>query len=142
LREIRFRGKRVDNGGWVYGDLIQPQSLQYKGTKWISNTDNANYGEKYPVIPETVGQFTGLHDKNNVPIYEGDVTTRINDNPICLSSGEKKYPSWIIDFQYGGWHFESNPASPSISYPSFYSNAKYMEVIGNIHDNPEIKKAN
>lgn len=132
MRGIRFRGKRLADGEWTFGWL----AIEPDGTAWISRYHRR--GEWEQVEPETVGQFTGYLDSKGNELFEGDITSRVDDSPICYPGGEKKYASWITDFQYAGWHFQSNPASPSISYPSFYSNAKYMEIIGNIHDNPEL----
>lgn len=75
MREILFRGKRTDNGKWECGDLLSPN--EFNAIPHIVYIDYLNeYGDigeiSTPVIPETVGQFTGLTDKNGVRIFEGD----------------------------------------------------------------------
>lgn len=64
MREIKFRGLRTDGEGWVYGDLM----CNWTVPQILSEED----GNEYLVIPESVGEFTGLHDKNGKEIYEGD----------------------------------------------------------------------
>ena len=133
MRTIKFRGKRIDNGEWVYGDLIHGIN---KGSLFICvfNTNGDHKCEK--VIPETVGQFTGLTDKNGVEIYEWDmVHISISDlnNKFYESNSDES-----VEFQNGcfgvtfGWHGDF------IKFDGFHNTT--FEVIGNIHDNPELLK--
>lgn len=114
MREILFRGKRTDNSEWVEGYYLnQRESLTDKKACYIAA--NNGYGFNYiSVIPETVGQYTGLHDKNGRKIFEGD---------IMRNAGN------VVEF-YGG-DFCINGDSPL----SYWTGT---EVIGNIYDNPEL----
>jgi hypothetical protein len=128
MREILFRGKRKDNGEWVYGDYGRGiDGNTYIKTLWpVDETPDDNYEDNwtiYAVIPETVGQYTGLKDKNGVKIFEGDIVHYDeNEDP-----GAVEYLS--AGFGIGRWNL------------GFYistTSDKDLEVIGNIHDNPEL----
>lgn len=73
MREILFRGKRVDNDEWVVGDLIHRQIWKRSLTVIRVSDDGFEHYEEYEVIPETVGQFIGLTDKNGNKIFESDI---------------------------------------------------------------------
>lgn len=128
-REILFRGKRTDNGEWVEGDrIIEPYGVviqYYEGNKRIKVTVN----------PETVGQYTGLKDKNGNKIFEGDIIkfTRYRDEYV----GKVVYEQRIcgLDLWYNvvvGAYGEEATYRISLTDPT------KLKVIGNIHDNPEL----
>ena len=126
MRDILFRGKRADNGEWVEGDLVQGVHNQ-KGMMFIwavVDFDTSLFGTfEYGVVPETVGQFTGLTDKNGKKIFEGDIVkwdgTEISQIRYC----EGVYRLCNADGYYGC---------------SLHNHFSYVEIIGNIHDNPEL----
>ncbi len=140
MREIKFRGKRIDNGEWVFGDLLNCED----GSKKIVNSDDF-----YEVIPETVGQYTGLHDSKRTKeypegqdIYEGDIVhmievgkdfcreyiTDIKWEDCCFCMKSEKMDDY--DTFLGAWS-----GNLENTYPLFE-----MTVIGNIYDNPELLK--
>ena len=120
-REILFQGKRKKNGEWVYGDLIHSIGRTYCGI----------YAETLGEIrPETVGQFTGLIDKNGKKIFEGDI----------VRSYDPDYPESQMDCGvgqvefYAGLWYVSGEVHNSL-YDLSTISCKELEVIGNIHDN-------
>lgn len=122
MREILFRGKRVDNDDWYYGYLIQPNI--------IGNViqGQLQYVDMF-VIPETVGQFTGLTDKNGKKIFEGDIVQQE------ITWRENQPQTWIVEYEYGGFiPFAEDPEQTDFMWD------RPFEVIGNIHDNPELIK--
>ena len=126
MREIKFRGKRVDNGEWVFGDLIHRNEMLFIN---VYKTDFGYYAYEVPAVTKTVGQFTGLKDKNGKEIYEGYVVLcdrHINDafDKTTFLIGIDEY------FRYQGISKLGN----EISVEEF----EYAEVIGNIHDNKEL----
>lgn len=137
MREILFRGKRKYNGEWVYGGYFH-ETLYYGDEvdrHWIiiyGEFDYDNY-ETYEVIPESVGEYTGLTDKNGTPIYEGDVIAG------ALRWAEKK-KSGVVTFKDGsfGLIWYRGEAKQFNAFTSM-CNVEY-EVIDNIHDNPELLK--
>ena len=112
MREIIFRGK-LPSGAWVYGDLRQYPS----GAKAIKSTDFVSIME---VDPRTVGQYTGLTDKNGKKIFEGDV--------VRLEDGE----TGAVIFRDAGFALDNSGCSFCVS-----SQCERL-VIGSIHDNPEL----
>ena len=119
MREILFRGKK-QNGEWLHGDLV------HCGDKILIFSENAqNSPDYYEVKPKTVGQFTGLTDKNGKKIFEGDIVKDAHHTGV-VSFGE--FNCSCCEGVYG-WSF-SNGAD--IRYHSIH------EVIGNTHDNPEL----
>lgn len=127
MREILFRGKRIDNGEWVYGDLVQKAEYGFCWRGIMSQ----NIGETQTVIPETVGQYTGL-TANGTKIFEGDIVK----SPF---SGKKLYTFSIQFFEGGFYAFpEENPDTQRLWKYRISGENKKMRIIGNIHDNPEL----
>lgn len=128
MREILFRGKRTDNGEWIYGSFI-PDLLESLEKSDMLDGFIKPFGRTkeerlmVEVERETVGQYTGLTDKNGVKIFEGDIVEY--DEEI----GKVVYmtDNAAFDVFFDTW----NTSFSAI-------NERYIEVIGNIHDNPEL----
>lgn len=114
MREILFRGKRIDNGEWIEGSL------------WLYGEDAHIFGGPdfpygclwHKVDPSTAGQYTGLTDKNGKRIFEGDI--------VCLRTGR------CHEVKYGDGCFYMDGTAITAKYLDRFT------VIGNIHDNPEL----
>ena len=127
MREYKFRGKRIDNGEWVYGYYFIEERDIEDGIIWRDIPQiQQRYGDHFQYFDvdlATVGQYTGLHDKNGREIYEGD----------------------ILRFTHEREDFINTDARIAVEIPKIY----YMidnpynhsfEVIGNIYENPELLK--
>ena len=145
IREVIFRGKRADNGEWVEGDVLQ--SRYHSGHIEYQIMPQTPVSSAYPVLPETVEQYTGLTDKNGKRIFEGDIL-RGFEYPFCSNiNGEFNYFAeivWFDDSSAFGIYTFKNPKSNvrgisegNTDYLEYF-NADKWEVIGNIYDNPEL----
>lgn len=131
MREILFRGKRLDNGEWVEGMLVDysPDMTFIKHKKLMKS---GLYCYDYTEIDfKTVGQFTGQLDKNGKMIYEGDV----------LKLHGTDLPHWYDDGQNVSVRYVLGGFEPLTEYDcdcGEYVRASECEVVGNVHDNPEL----
>ena len=125
MREIKFRGKSINKGEWLFGDLVHDNI----GGSYIFPIEAENLYKENAVIPETVGQYTGLTDKNGKEIYEGDI---MND-PTDMGVGVVEWNSILCQFQLS-WK------NMHIAADIFFMVKCGSFVIGNIHDNHEYLK--
>lgn len=126
MREYLFRGKGIDNGEWVYGDLwCNPYGKRKVCIVSPINDQGTTGGNA--VNPETVGQYTGMLDKNGTKIFEGDII-----DFLYRSDGD----------DYGIVQYDVDETEFAIVYDSIYTglgrqyHSRDIEVIGNIYDNP------
>lgn len=145
MRNILFRGKRLDNGEWMYGDLIENQGrfFIYHATSETTIEDNDDRRivvAAFEVDPATVGQYTGLKDKKNKGVYEGDI--------LLLSDGKSHSEDVVVEHGLYGWTFY-NPQTATFYSDGSHTyiaveNCRFMfgtgVVIGNIHDDPDLLK--
>lgn len=151
MREILFRGKRMDNGKWVEGSLLKV-TINGKTAHLIFGDNFSLVGNDVKALshalvdPATVGQYTGLTDKNGQKIFEGDVVS-IEDGEFWVFSFGNCGGVQNVAHEVGYTGFHLSPLSPSAIHnrdygqrddPAYYLNAIGLCVIGNIHDNPEL----
>lgn len=132
MREILFRGKRVDNGEWIYGDAVQ---FPTHGIVRIVEQEPSYKDAE--VDSETVGQYTGLTDKNGKKIFEGDVLNVHDQIPMFdgYDTDEIVYNGKVMYIKNQGMYVcEGNNNGNALCA----LNLDKCEVIGNIHDNPEL----
>ena len=128
MREILFRGKRTDCEAWVEGDLLHYESGEMAICKGFSKYgyEATEIIGRYKVLPETVGQYTGLTDKNGVRIFEGDIIQSLKSSVTGLVQWFPEHSAFMV------WCKSANEVG------FLYECADITKVIGNIHDNPEL----
>jgi len=134
MREILFRGKRIDNGKWVFGFYYKTRGIHII----LGDTMPDNTGQReYEVDPETVGEYTNMKTKNSEMIFEGDII-KINECHIL----QKPTIGKIVWMGSGLWCEIKNPITKTWN-PIGIEVMLTMgcEVAGNIHDNPELWEA-
>lgn len=135
MREYKYRGKGIADNEWYFGDLIQTRL----GTTWIITEDYTTATEEISlntcaspqVKAETVGQFTGLHDKNGEEIYEGDVVFIRGDTELLDIKGKVEYSDTFAQFIITNTGNIIDEAEPLGDYED-------IEVIGNVFENKEL----
>lgn len=157
-REIKLRGKRISNGKWLYGDLTHDNV----GGCYVFPIDCAALYKENAILPETIGQYTGLKDKNGKEIYEGDIlrVEEFKNESDSIEKSEEFYEVFDLEdmkgekireyitpvcWEYGTFAISVSQENDTYldvlfgdmrrSFPIFI-----FEIIGNIHDNPELLK--
>lgn len=133
MREIEFRGKRKDNDEWVYGSLVIDEDKYYIFQEINENIKRDDY-EVYmlEVKPETICQYTGLKDKNGNKIFEGDIIKFQTDDDYEVYEKICKIVFEKAEFLVKDSKTKFGPKFIHIRL------IEELEVIGNIHDNPEL----
>ena len=138
MREILFRGKLLDNGEWVYGSFCMDAREQFNGLcgvdGFIRLYDKAKGKmQTYEVDRETVGQYTGMKDKNGRRIFEGDICHKTRTGEIV----SVKWHGTMAGYVLGKKRADNKHLS---DFGELFRAYDKYEVIGNIHDNPESRK--
>ena len=132
-REIKFRGKDFETGQWIEGSLTTYPKY-YPTITLVEDAEPIPKKTTCVVLPETVGQFTGLCDKNGKEIYEGDIV-KTKEYGIDIPNGVFCYNVAGCDnFIDGGFRLLNNQRY------FLLCKGNHLEVIGNIYDNPELMK--
>ena len=128
MREILFRAKQTNSNNWRYGDLMQ--SKVYNKYFYRIFEDDGEYRSNYAVNGDTVGQYTGIDDKNGVRVFEADIL-KVKDR---LPGGEMEFMG-VVEFKDGSFVIVNDEMT-------HYRWIDYeIEVIGNKFDNPELLEA-
>lgn len=132
MREILFRGKRVDNGEWIQGDIVQ---FPVHGVVRIVEQEPSYKDAE--VDSDTVGQYTGLTDKNGRKIFEGDI---IHLEYSQVFFGGVYFGEYTAEVSYKEGCFITDGINngDEIETPLSGFDNDELEIIGNIHDNPEL----
>lgn len=126
MREILFRGKRLDNGEWMYGSYLQ---VEDKSGCVVSAIFHRKFEDgDAEIFPSTVGQYTGLRDKNGKRIFEGDI--------VSLT----KWSNMKFSVDCSNCSFKLRDGKGTVCFALSIYKPSDIKVIGNIYDNPELLK--
>ena len=137
MREIKFRGKRITDGEWLYGYYFVNRGKHFIVTDGLAPAGNTF--KDYEIDPMTIGQYTGIKDARGADIYDGDIIECISSNHIPIRHfirfcDERGY---YAQYDNSNWTGELNECGPIYQH---YIDECGKYVIGNIHDNPELLK--
>ena len=131
-REIKFRGQQINTKKWVYGYLYRNKGLYVI-------CENIRYAEEEPIFLDTIGQYTGLHDKNGKEIYEGDIVLYQDWEMAYEGGGNDSFINkGIVEYCEDNCCFNVTERQTVDLADVLYKDNEDLEVIGNIYDNPEL----
>ena len=145
MRERLFRGKRVDNCEWIVGGLLQDDDgktyiVGYEHRGGIDGMIDAEL-IMWEVIPETVGQYIELPDKNSRQIFEGDIVKCTDTNVGCTFTAVVVFGNPNCEYNWGFQLVRISGATANtdiLLWVEMEETGAFIEVIGNIYDNPEL----
>lgn len=157
MREIKFRGKMTDANEWIYGTLLiipHPPTvfatgkaekdkyyIQFADPRYMPDWNMPYRMVQGEVNPDTVGQYTGLKDKNGTEIYEGDIVELDKEGRLLF--GTKEHPSrkyQLVGFRDGAFMTGRSNIDYKDLNTFLWIIKDYIIVVGNIYDNPELLK--
>ena len=141
MREILFRGKRTINGDWVYGDFVRGNERKsLRDSIFVYDSETQSFND-YEINPSTLGQYTGLTDKNGKRVFEWDILhiAKIADGLGGYYQPPLDYPvNVVVKWDLCAWMWETLCEDKRyISFPDAWCHYEF-EIIGNVHDNPEL----
>jgi uncharacterized phage protein (TIGR01671 family) len=128
MREILYRARREDNGEWVHGTPYQEYDSFWQEWEWKIQTKHPLTNVPYmhlTVDRKTISQFTGLADKNHKKIFEGDIV--VHHTIPMLVKWDEDSASFVVGYNMNEQYYEN-----------MLHGSGYLEVIGNVYDNPEL----